>query len=99
VNQADTFRRPYAEAQASRLLEPRRFIQVVSGARQVGKTTLVDQVLAGHPGPSMAVSADQPRLRDSGWLAARWEQARLMASEADAGAAVLAVDEVQKVSD
>lgn len=30
----------------SRLEEPRRFIQVISGPRQVGKTTVVEQVLS-----------------------------------------------------
>ena len=35
----------------ARLEGPRRFIQVVSGPRQVGKSTLVDQVLRGlEPG-------------------------------------------------
>ena len=29
-----------------RLLEPRKFMQVLAGPRQVGKSTLVDQVLA-----------------------------------------------------
>ena len=48
---------PYERVQAGqlarRLGEPRRFIQVVAGPRQVGKTTLVGQVLAraGHAGP------------------------------------------------
>ena len=39
-----TFTRPQAAELSRRLKEPRRFIQVVSGARQVGKTTLVLQV-------------------------------------------------------
>ena len=39
-----TFTRPQATELAERLKEPRRFIQVVSGARQVGKTTLALQV-------------------------------------------------------
>ena len=38
------FTRPQAAELARRLKEPRRFIQVVSGARQVGKTTLALQV-------------------------------------------------------
>ncbi len=77
---------------AARLAEPRRFIQVVAGPRQVGKTTLVDQVLGGSSGPHLFVSADEPALRDAAWLAAQWERARLMDP-----AAVLAVDEVQKI--
>ena len=35
------FSRPQAAILARRLAEPRRFIQAVTGPRQVGKTTLV----------------------------------------------------------
>ena len=35
------FQRSQADTLAARLGEPRRFLQVVAGARQVGKTTLV----------------------------------------------------------
>ena len=43
------YTRPQAATLARRLAEPRRFIQVVAGPRQVGKTTLVQQVLdASH---------------------------------------------------
>jgi len=38
-----TFVRPVLERLIARMQEPRRFLQVVAGARQVGKTTLVRQ--------------------------------------------------------
>jgi predicted AAA+ superfamily ATPase len=79
------------------LQEPRRFLQIVTGPRQVGKTTLVEQVFAETGLPHLIVSADEPTLRDAGWLAAQWEQARLLASRQASGA-LLAIDEVQKVS-
>jgi predicted AAA+ superfamily ATPase len=41
------FQRPQAATLARRLAEPRRFVQVVTGPRQVGKSTLVQQVVAG----------------------------------------------------
>lgn len=78
----------------SRIREPRRFLQIVTGPRQVGKTTLVQQVLAGLDLPSIFVSADEPMLRDAGWLAAQWDRARLLARNATS---VFVVDEVQKV--
>lgn len=78
----------------SRIREPRRFLQIVTGPRQVGKTTLVQQVLAGLDRPSVFVSADEPMLRDAGWLAAQWDRARLLARKATS---VFVVDEVQKV--
>ena len=64
------FRRDQAAALASRLCEPRRHLQVVAGPRQVGKTTLVGQVLGDFPGRTVQASADEPALRDSAWIAA-----------------------------
>jgi uncharacterized protein len=96
-SQKTRFQRPQAAILARRLQEPRRFLQIVTGPRQVGKTTLVEQVFAETGLPHLIVSADEPTLRDAGWLAAQWEQARLLASRQTAGA-LFAVDEVQKVS-
>lgn len=93
----DVFCRGNSTILAGRLGEPRRFLQIVTGPRQVGKTTLVQQVIAGISRPSLFVSADEPMLRDSGWLSAQWDRARLLARERPGGA-VLAVDEVQKIT-
>ncbi len=81
---------------AGRLAEPRRFIQVVAGPRQVGKTTLVRQVLAALSMPSSYVSADEPTLRGSDWVARQWDAARLAAASAGRKGAVLALDEIHK---
>lgn len=70
------FERAQAETLA-RLVEPRRFLQVVAGARQVGKTTLVEQVLGRLDVPSVFISADEPTLGDVAWLDAQWERALL----------------------
>jgi len=80
------------------LREPIRHLQVVAGPRQVGKTTLVEQALEEIERPHLFVSADEPALRDTVWLAAQWERARLLAADAGRGGAVLALDEIQKVS-
>lgn len=92
------FKRNQAEILSARLAEPRRFLQIVAGARQVGKTTLVQQVLDRLDVPSVFVSADQPTLGDTAWLSAQWDRARIAASEAGKAGAVLALDEVQKIS-
>lgn len=34
-----TYQRPHARLLLSRLAEPRRFVQIVAGPRQVGKST------------------------------------------------------------
>lgn len=71
-------------------------IQVVSGPRQVGKTTAVRQALDALGGRSHYASADDPVLRDAAWLEAQWEEGRRLASRE--GGAILAIDEIQKVS-
>ena len=92
---APAFERAQVAVLTSRLREPRRFMQVVAGPRQVGKTTLVIQALARLGVPHVFASADEPTLRDGAWLAAQWERARAEASASPEGA-VLAIDEVQK---
>ena len=87
------YRRPQAAELARRLAEPRRFIQIVAGARQVGKTTLVRQVTAAARLPVRYASADEPTLRGAEWIAEQWEAARLATGTKGA---VLVLDEVQK---
>ncbi len=89
--------RPEVEILGSRLLEPRRFMQVIAGPRQVGKTTVVRQLGKTIGLPFRYASADEPGLRGPGWLAQQWEAARLAASESDPRGAVLALDEIQKI--
>lgn len=91
------FERSQADVLLSRLGEPRRFIQVVAGPRQVGKTTLVGQVLDRLAVPNVFVSADEPSRGDGAWLAAQWDRARIAAREAGRAGAVLVLDEVQKI--
>jgi len=90
------YRRRIFETLAVRLAEEPRRLQVVSGPRQVGKTTLVRQVLDAADPPSHYASADDPALRDAAWLEAQWEEGRRLA--VDRGGAILAVDEIQKVT-
>lgn len=92
------FQRPHTRVLSDRLAEPRRLIQFVGGPRQAGKTTLVQQVLDGLGTPSLYASADEPTVRDTAWLSAQWEDARDLAERAGSPGAVLAVDEVQKVT-
>ena len=81
-----------------RLKEKRRFLQVLAGPRQVGKTTLAHQVMQAVKLPAHYASADEPSLRDRTWIEQQWDMARLKAKGNKAGA-LLVLDEVQKVSD
>ena len=93
---------PYARPQmhelVRRLNEPRRFLQVVAGARQVGKTTLATQAAAQSGLPTHYASADEPTLRGVAWLEQQWEAARLLVGNKDRGDALLILDEVQKLT-
>ncbi|PLX28248.1 MAG: AAA family ATPase [Ignavibacteria bacterium] len=88
-----TYHRPMYRELRTRLLEQRRFIQFVAGARQVGKTTLVQQVVRSLRIPVHFASADEPSLKDSSWIAQQWERARALAMDRDA---ILVLDEIQK---
>ena len=89
------YQRPRAQVLAGRLREPRRFLQVVTGPRQVGKSTLVQQVTDGLGVAVRYASADEPTLRGADWIGQQWEAARLEA--VGKAGAVLVLDEIQKI--
>ena len=96
---ASTYFRPQAAQLAWRLAEPRRFIQVVAGPRQVGKTTLVLQIVQASKLTAQVASADEPTLRGHEWIEQQWEAARLKTKGGVTAGAVLVLDEVQKIPD
>lgn len=96
-NPPEIFRRAQASELARRLTEPRGFLQVVTGPRQVGKTTLVQQVAETLKPPVRYASADEPTLRGSDWIAQQWEAARIEATDGGKRGAVLVLDEIQKI--
>ncbi|MGN0310821.1 MAG: ATP-binding protein [Bacteroides sp.] len=81
-----------------RLEEPRRFIQVVMGARQIGKTTVVKQVLNDIEAPYQFFSADNVPATSSGWISDCWAAVRSLMESNGWGNAVLVIDEIQKIS-
>jgi len=91
------YSRPYVAKLISRLREPRRFMQIVAGPRQAGKTTLVRQALDASKARTVYASADEPTLRGHEWTEQQWNRARIAAGEMGKQGAILALDEVQKV--
>ncbi len=91
------FIRPQSKELRLRLHEPRRFLQVVTGSRQVGKTTLVTQTVSKLKQPYHFASADEPTLRHIEWIEAQWNTARLLTKESKQKKALLILDEIQKI--
>ncbi|GBE04720.1 hypothetical protein BMS3Abin10_00336 [bacterium BMS3Abin10] len=83
----------------NRLKEPRRFIQALSGPRQVGKTTLIRQVMDDIGIPGHYVSADAVVSAASPvWLQQQWETARIKhKSGPHKKGFILVIDEIQKI--
>jgi predicted AAA+ superfamily ATPase len=88
-------KRPIFDLLFKRVQEPRRFIQVLLGPRQVGKTTLALQVAESIDKPVHFASADIATLQDLSWLQQQWEVARQKVAK-ERGC-VFILDEVQKI--
>ena len=97
MSNSSPYRRRIFDQLTSRLGERPSRLQVVSGPRQVGKTTVVRQTLKAADAPSHYASADDPALRDATWLETQWEEGRRLARDHPTGA-ILAIDEIQKVT-
>ncbi|MBU1894338.1 MAG: AAA family ATPase [Candidatus Omnitrophota bacterium] len=70
------FKRDTTKIITGRLQENRKFIQVINGPRQVGKTTAIQQVLE-HLGKEFIYAAsDFPAPPTTDWIAQQWEVAR-----------------------
>lgn len=92
------FQRPHIKELTSRILETRKHIQVVIGPRQVGKTTLVNQIAKQINIPSYFVSADAVAFSDKAWLSQQWEVARQRMAVNKAPEFLLIIDEIQKIN-
>ena len=89
--------RDQLQAFTKRILEPRKFIQVLMGPRQVGKTTMAAQMLKKIKIPYIFESADAVSAINSAWIEQKWETARLKMRVQQAKEFILVIDEVQKI--
>jgi len=60
--------RPVFKQIQARLKEPRRFIQILAGPRQTGKTTLARQIAESPLLPTHFSSADEPGPKGNIWI-------------------------------
>ncbi len=80
-----------------RLEEQRMFIQVIAGPRQVGKSTLVEQVLGSITLPYSSYSADNELNVTQAWISNVWDAARNEMTVRHETEHILVIDEVQKI--
>lgn len=81
----------------SRLEEHRKFIQVVMGPRQVGKSTVVKQVLGEIDTPYQFFSADNVPATNTGWVSNCWAAVRSLMTAKGYTEMILVIDEIQKI--
>ncbi len=91
------FQRFYLQSLIARTNEPRRFIQVLMGPRQIGKTTLIKQLIEKIDIPYQFESADAVAATDSTWILLLWESVRLKIQNKEADEYLLIIDEIQKI--
>ncbi len=91
------FERSELQVLQGRLTETRKFIQVVSGPRQVGKTTIISQLYNKIKIPVLYESADAIPPGNTLWLDQLWEAARLRMKSQGSEEYILIIDEVQKI--
>jgi len=95
------YQRPLLKKLLKRVREPRKFIQVIAGPRQVGKTTAA-LALLDIAGPGFLAeyhSADDTAHRDAVWIDQIWESLRIRMNFERKKNAVLIFDELQKITD
>ena len=90
-----TFERPILSTLVERLDEPRKKMQILSGARQVGKTTLSIQALKKLQQPYVYVIAESGFTIN--WIDQQWAKARALLHDAQPTGAILIIDEIQKI--
>jgi uncharacterized protein len=89
------YKRPVLNTLQQRIKEPRRFMQILAGPRQTGKTTLAHQLLKAQDIASHYVSADEPGLKGLPWIEQQWNIGRRLAKDKRA---LLIMDEIQKLT-
>ena len=90
------FKRDAVNVILERMREKRRFIQVLTGPRQCGKTTIAKQVMEAVKIPSRYASADEPMLKDRSWIEQQWETSRFTLGK-NSRTSLLVLDEIHKI--
>ena len=90
-------KRKYIKELIRRMNEERNFIQVLYGPRQVGKTTLVLQMIKHLHYKSMYMTADDVPAVNRIWIKTAWDEARRRLAFSPEKRFLLIIDEIQKI--
>lgn len=91
------YKRSIYDTITKRLNEPRMFIQVIMGPRQIGKSTVVRQVLDDLQKPYLFFTADTIPSTSPIWISECWASARLQMRTMQQDELILVIDEIQKL--
>lgn len=90
--------RHQAKILKERIADHRQFIQVIVGPRQVGKSTLIQQVLSETTVPHVYETADAVNPSQSMWIHEVWERVRAKMEFLHLSEYILVIDEIQKIN-
>ncbi|MCL2202147.1 MAG: AAA family ATPase, partial [Oscillospiraceae bacterium] len=93
------YQRPILSEILRRLDEPRKFIQVIAGPRQVGKTTIAVELQKRLNSLAIYHTADDTPVNNPVWIDQIWDSLRVRMKVEKIGSAVLILDEMQKIND
>lgn len=91
------YKRSIYDTIIKRLGEQRMFIQVIMGPRQIGKSTVVRQVLDDLKKPYLFFTADTIPSTSPTWISQCWASARLQMRTMQQEELILVIDEIQKL--
>lgn len=92
------YQRKYYQIIKERINEERSAIQVIAGPRQVGKTTVVGQVLDDIEIPFLSETADSVNPNNPEWISSIWANARSIMQVRRYNEFLIVIDEIQKLN-
>ena len=92
------FKRTVYQLLKIRITSQRKFINVLLGPRQVGKNTLITQLVDDLTLPNLFVSADALATGGQSWIEQQWNAARTLQKNENAPEFLLVIDEIQKIA-
>ena len=91
-----SYKRPVFYELSERLLDSKGLIQVISGPRQIGKTTLVQQLFKSKKWTGIYHVVEGIKESSSAWLESVYNSAMLKQKQSKVQV-ILAIDEIQKI--